>query len=81
MRFVYICSVEVEKHIDYFIIIDRQQRFTTLYILLKALADCAKDESEKDALEKYLFNEDKFNRYGIDEKSKLKLKPVKADND
>ena len=79
--FVYICSVEVEKHIDYFIIIDGQQRFTTLYILLKALADCAKDESEKDALEKYLFNEDKFNRYGIDEKSKLKLKPVKADND
>lgn len=52
-----------------------------MYILLKALADCAAEESEKDALEKYLFNEDKFNRYGIDEKSKLKLKPVKTDND
>lgn len=78
--FVY-APLKSKNHIDYFIIIDGQQRFTTLYILLKALADCAKDESEKDALEKYLFNEDKFNRYGIDEKSKLKLKPVKTDND
>lgn len=78
--FVY-APLKSKNHIDYFIIIDGQQRFTTLYILLKALADCAKEESEKDALEKYLFNEDKFNRYGIDEKSKLKLKPVKTDND
>jgi len=78
--FVY-APLKSKNHIDYFIIIDGQQRFTTLYILLKALADCAKEESEKDALEKYLFNEDKFNRYGIDEKSKLKLKPVKTDDD
>ena len=78
--FVY-APLKSKNHIDYFIIIDGQQRFTTLYILLKALADCAAEESEKDALEKYLFNEDKFNRYGIDEKSKLKLKPVKTDND
>ncbi len=78
--FVY-APLKSKNHIDYFIIIDGQQRFTTLYILLKALADCAQDESEKDALEKYLFNEDRFNRYGIDEKSKLKLKPVKTDND
>ena len=78
--FVY-APLKSKNHIDHFIIIDGQQRFTTLYILLKALADCAKEESEKDALEKYLFNEDKFNRYGIDEKSKLKLKPVKTDND
>lgn len=78
--FVY-APLTAKNHIDYFIIIDGQQRFTTLYILIKALADCAKEESEKDSLEKYLFNEDKFNRYGIDEKSKLKLKPVKTDND
>ena len=32
-------------------------------------------------MEKYLYNEDKFNRYGFDDKSKLKLKPVKTDND
>ena len=78
--FVY-APLKSKNHIDYFIIIDGQQRFTTLYILLKALADCAQEESDKDILEKYLFNEDRFNRYGIDEKSKLKLKPVKTDND
>ena len=78
--FVY-APLKPKNHINYYIIIDGQQRFTTLYILLKALVDCAVDESDKEALEKYLFNEDKFNRYGIDEKSKLKLKPVKTDND
>ncbi|MCD8069090.1 MAG: DUF262 domain-containing HNH endonuclease family protein [Lachnospiraceae bacterium] len=78
--FVY-APLKSKNHIDYFIIIDGQQRFTTLYILLKALADCAEDEADKDALEKYLFNEDRFNRYGIDEKSKLKLKPVKTDHE
>lgn len=78
--FVY-APLKSKNHIDYFIIIDGQQRFTTLYILIKALADSTDDPAEKEALEKYLFNEDKFNRYGIDEKSKLKLKPVKTDND
>ena len=70
-----------KKHIDSFIIIDGQQRFTTLYILIKALADSADDDRDKDALQRYLYNEDKFDRYGLDEKSKLKLKPVKTDND
>ena len=78
--FVY-APLQSKNHIDYFIIIDGQQRFTTLYILLKALADSAKDEADKEALQKYLYNEDRFNRYSIDEKSKLKLKPVKTDND
>lgn len=78
--FVY-APLPTKKHIDRFIIIDGQQRFTTLYILIKALADSATDEDEKDSLEKYLYNEDKFKRYGIDDKSKLKLKPVKTDND
>lgn len=70
-----------KKHIDSYIIIDCQQRFTTLYILIKALADSADDDRDKDALQRYLYNEDKFDRYGLDEKSKLKLKPVKTDND
>ena len=70
-----------KKHIDSYIIIDGQQRFTTLYILIKALADSADDDRDKDALQRYLYNEDKFDRYGLDEKSKLKLKPVKTDND
>lgn len=78
--FVY-APLKSKNHIDYYIIIDGQQRFTTLYILIKALADSTNDESEKDELLKYLYNEDKFNRYGLDEKSKLKLKPVKTDND
>lgn len=70
-----------KKHIDSYIIIDGQQRFTTLYILIKALADSADDDRDKEALQRYLYNEDKFNRYGLDEKSKLKLKSVKTDND
>lgn len=70
-----------KKHIDSYIIIDGQQRFTTLYILIKALADLADDDRDKEALQRYLYNEDKFGRYGLDEKSKLKLKPVKTDND
>lgn len=74
--FVY-APLPTRKHIDRYIIIDGQQRFTTLYILIKALADSATDESDKAELEKYLYNEDKFNRYGLDDKSKLKLKPVK----
>lgn len=70
-----------KKHIDSYIFIDGQQRFTTLYILIKALADSADDDRDKEALQRYLYNEDKFDRYGLDEKSKLKLKPVKTDND
>lgn len=70
-----------KKHIDSYIIIDGQQRFTTLYILIKALADSAVDDRDKEALQRYLYNEDKFDRYGLDEKNKLKLKPVKTDND
>lgn len=70
-----------KKHIDSYIIIDGQQRFTTLYILIKALADSADDDRDKEALQRYLYNEDKFDRYGLDEKSKLKLKPIKTDND
>ncbi|MCR5475597.1 MAG: DUF262 domain-containing HNH endonuclease family protein [Lachnospiraceae bacterium] len=78
--FVY-APLSAKNHINYYIIIDGQQRFTTLYILIKALADSAKDLHDKEALEGLLFNEDRFNRYGFDEKSKLKLKPVKTDND
>ena len=78
--FVY-APLTSRNHIDSYIIIDGQQRFTTLYILLKALADSAMEEADRTALEQYLFNEDRFNRYGLDEKSKLKLKPVKTDND
>ena len=78
--FVY-APLKYQNNIDYYIIIDGQQRYTTLYILIKALADSTDDPLEKDALEELIYNKDRFNRYGLDEKSKLKLKPVKTDND
>lgn len=70
-----------KNHIERNIIIDGQQRFTSLYILIKALADSANNEADKKALEECLYNTDKFNRFDFDDKSKLKLKPVKTDND
>lgn len=41
-----------EHNINYYVIIDGQQRLTTIYILLKALLDCAKTDEEK-AMVKY----------------------------
>lgn len=72
--------LKVESKIHYYVIIDGQQRLTTIYILIKALIDMAETEGEKAALSSAIFNEDKFQRYNIDESSKLKLKPVKTDN-
>ena len=70
-----------EKHnIFYYVIIDGQQRLTTIYILLKALLDLAETESEKDVFTEALFNKDKFDTYDVDTASKLKLKPIKSDN-
>ena len=69
-----------DNKIETYLIIDGQQRLTTIYILLKALADNGKNESEKEAISKILFNDDVFKRYEIDESSKLKLKPIKSDN-
>lgn len=72
--------LKTENKIDYYVIIDGQQRLTTIYILIKALIDVAETEAEKDALTSVLFNVDKFKQYNIDESSKLKLKPIKSDN-
>ncbi len=72
--------LKTENKIDTFIIIDGQQRLTTIYILIKALIDMAESERDRNALESVVFNEDKFRQYQIDESSKLKLKPVKSDN-
>lgn len=69
-----------EHGIDYFIIIDGQQRITTIYLLIKALMDSTDSESEKTQFASVLFNEDKFDKYDWDEASKLKLKPIKTDN-
>ena len=84
-RYHFTGSVVYEKFrednkIETYLIIDGQQRMTTIYILLKALADNAKNEGEKSAISSILFNNDVFKRYEIDESSKLKLKPIKSDN-
>lgn len=72
--------LKTENKIDYYVIIDGQQRLTTIYILIKALIDVAETDGEKEVLTSVLFNEDKFKKYNIDESSKLKLKPIKSDN-
>ncbi|MDO4871087.1 MAG: DUF262 domain-containing HNH endonuclease family protein [Candidatus Saccharibacteria bacterium] len=69
-----------ENNINHFVIIDGQQRLTTIYLLLKALMDSTELESEKHQIFTTLYNEDKFKSYGWDEASKLKLKPIKSDN-
>ena len=72
--------VKYENNINHYIVIDGQQRMTTVYLLLKALMDSAVEESEKEKIEEVLINHDKFQPYSVDESSKLKLKPVKSDN-
>lgn len=69
-----------ENNINYYVIIDGQQRLTTIYLLLKALYDSTDLDSEKYQLHSTLYNEDKFKKYDWDEASKLKLKPIKSDN-
>ena len=59
------------------LIIDGQQRLTTVYILLKALYDAAKNVSVRIEEE---IKEVMFNR-NCDEKYKIKLKPIKSDNE
>ena len=49
-----------------YVIIDGQQRLTTIYLMMKAMLDNAKTEMEKEALLDALFNKDKFDEYGID---------------
>ena len=72
--------LKTENKIDYYIIIDGQQRLTTIYILLKALIDVSETDAEKETLLSLMFNQDKFKKYNIDDSSKLKLKPIKSDN-
>ena len=69
-----------EHNVDYFVIIDGQQRITTIYLLIKALMDSTGSAAEKDQFVSALYNEDKFEKYDWDEASKLKLKPIKSDN-
>lgn len=74
---VYIDDVSGGSGLTEVLIIDGQQRITTMYILLKALYDAAKGLSVRieGEIEDVMFNRN------CDEKYKVKLKPVKTDNE
>lgn len=74
---VYIDDINGGSGLNEVLIIDGQQRITTMYIFLKALYDAAKGHSERIENE---IKEIMFNRH-CDEKYKVKLKPVKSDNE
>lgn len=73
-------SLKEEQNIKYYVIIDGQQRMTTIYLMIKALYDLAKTDKDKEVMKEALENKDKYDEYGIDIASKLKLKPIKSDN-
>ena len=55
-----------EQNIHYYIIIDGQQRLTTIYLLLKALIDLAENDATRELIAETLFNRDKFDKFAID---------------
>lgn len=69
------------KGINNSIVIDGQQRLTTIYILMKALVDMSKTDAEKEMPLTALFNVDQFNQFNLDDTTKVKLKPAKGNND
>lgn len=74
---VYIDDINGGSGLNEVLIIDGQQRITTMYILLKALYDASKGVSVRVESE---IEEVMFNRH-CEEKYKVKLKPVKTDNE
>ncbi len=74
-------QLEEKNGIKRYLIIDGQQRFTTLFLFIKALRDCSSREMDQEACDEKLFNIDKFKDWSLDEQSRLKLKPIKSDND
>lgn len=77
---VYVDQGEENKIYKY-LIIDGQQRITTLFLLLKALLDSTDDIYLKKEIEDILFNVDKYNDLKLTEQTKIKLKPIKSDNE
>ncbi len=70
-----------ENGIKQYLIIDGQQRMTSVYLLLKALYDLSEKPEDKAKLEGYIFNSSSSKEYSISEQNKLKLKPIKSDNE
>lgn len=69
-----------ENGVNNYLIIDGQQRMTSVYLLLKALYDLETHTYNKEDLERYLFNFRDSKKYSNDLIGKLKLKPIKTDN-
>lgn len=63
-----------------YVIIDGQQRLTTIYLLLKALLDMSEKEYDKELIMDTIINQKKQASFEVTEATKLKLKPVKSDN-
>ncbi len=63
-----------------YVIIDGQQRLTTIYLLLKALLDTAESDYDKDFIIEAITNTKKQDAFTVTEATKLKLKPVRSDN-
>ncbi len=70
-----------ESGLKHFVIVDGQQRMTSIYLLLKALYDKTLDGSTKEELNGLLFNSSSSHDFDKYDKNKLKLKPIKSDNE
>ena len=77
-----IVNAQVNSHNKLFryVIVDGQQRITTIFLLLKALFDNSNSELDKEKINNWIFNVDKYNELDLSDETKLKLKPIKSDN-
>ncbi|MCQ2599432.1 MAG: DUF262 domain-containing protein, partial [Alphaproteobacteria bacterium] len=66
--------------VSQYVIIDGQQRLTTMMILLNALADVAKETGDTE-VETKINNQYLHNMYCTNSDLKVKLKPIKSDNE
>lgn len=74
-------EIETRNKIHRYVIVDGQQRITTIFLLLKALFDSPEaTDSDKSRINEWLFNIDKHNELSLDDSNKLKLKPIKSDD-
>lgn len=74
---VYVSNSDTDSiDLKEYVIIDGQQRLTTVTLFLKALHDLVEDlDLQEEILESYLINK------RLDEKNKIKLKPIKKDDE
>lgn len=73
-------QVSSNNKIFRYVIIDGQQRMTSIFLLLKALYDMSTNELDKQKISNWLFNEDRYDEFDLSDETKLKLKPIKSDN-